>query len=81
MPILPMGGSLNQKVIRQAYAFTLEANRAKQVTRIENVPAGVIPFFQEMGFHAVQKETEYRLRNAGSYPTQGRSLQKQAGCL
>ena len=59
MAILPMGTSLNQKVIRQAYAFTLEANRAKQIARIENVPAEVIPFCREMGFHAVEKETEY----------------------
>ena len=59
MPILPMGASLNQKVIHQAYAFTLEVNRAKQIARIENVPACLIPFFQEMGFQAVQKETEY----------------------
>ena len=59
MPILPMGASLNQKVIHQTHAFTLESNRAKQIARIENVPANLIPFFQEMGFHAVQKETEY----------------------
>ena len=59
MPIPPMGASLNQKVIRQAYGFTFEANRAKQIARIENVPAGLIPFFRGMGFHAVQKETEY----------------------
>lgn len=59
MPILPMGQSLNQSVIRQAYQFILETNRAKQVARIENVPSCLIPFFQEMGFHAVQKETEY----------------------
>lgn len=59
MPILPMGTSLNEKVIHQAYAFTLEANRAKQIARIENVPSGLIPFFRQMGFHAVQKETEY----------------------
>ena len=49
MPILPMGGLLNQKVIRQAYAFTLEANRAKQIARIENVPARLIPFFSADG--------------------------------
>ena len=59
MPIPPIGASLSQKVIREAYAFTLEANRAKQIARIENVPAGLTPFFQEMGFHAVEKETEY----------------------
>ena len=59
MPILPMGASPKQEVIRQAYAFTLETNRAKQIARIENVPASLIPFFRRMGFHAVQKETEY----------------------
>ncbi len=59
MPILPMGRSLNQRVIHRAYGFTLEANRAKQIARIENVPANLIPSLQEMGFHAVQKETEY----------------------
>ena len=59
MAILPMGTSLNQKVIRQAYAFTLEANRARQIARIENVPAEAISFCREMGFHAVEKETEY----------------------
>ena len=59
MPILPMGVSLNQNVIQQAYGFTLEANRAKQIARIENVPEGFIPFFQQMGFRSVRKETEY----------------------
>ncbi len=59
MPTLPMGVSLSQKVIRQAYAFTLKVNRAKQIARIENVPARLIPFFRQMGFHAIQKETEY----------------------
>ena len=59
MPILPMGASLNKKVIQQAYRFILESNRAKQIARIENVPEGLIPFFQQMGFRAVQKETEY----------------------
>ena len=59
MPILPMGASLNQEVIRQVYGFLLEINRAKQIARIENVSTDLIPFFQERGFHAVQKETEY----------------------
>ena len=59
MPIPPLGASLNEKVIRQAYAFTLEINRAKQIARIENVPADLVPFFRQMDFHAVQKETEY----------------------
>ncbi|RKU11879.1 hypothetical protein C6502_07245 [Candidatus Poribacteria bacterium] len=59
MPILPMGASLNQKVIQQAYRFTLEVNRAKQIARIENVPEGLIPFFHQIGFRAVRKETEY----------------------
>ena len=59
MPIPPLGTSLSQEVIRQAYTFTLEANRAKQIARIENVPPDLVPFFQEMGFHAVEKEREY----------------------
>ena len=59
IPMLPMGATLNQNVIQQAYGFTLEANRAKQIARIENVPEGLIPFFRGMGFRAVRKETEY----------------------
>ena len=59
MPITPMGASLSRKVIHEAYAFILEANRAKQIARIENVPADLIPLFHEMGFHSTQKETEY----------------------
>ena len=81
MPIPPMGASLSQKAIRQAYAFTLEANRAKQIARIENVPAHLIPFFRGMGFHAVQKETEYLYETAATHPTQGESVQKQTDCL
>ena len=81
MPILPMGASLNKKVIQQAYRFILESNRAKQIARIENVPEGLIPFFQQMGFRAVQKETEYLYHTDDPHPTQGRSLQKQTGCL
>ena len=59
MPIPPMGASLNQEVIRQAYAFILEANHAKQIARIENVPVSLILLFRQMGFQSVQKETEY----------------------
>ena len=59
MPIMPVGASLSEKAIREAYAFMLESNRAKQIARIENVPANLLPFFHRMGFHAVQKETEY----------------------
>lgn len=59
MPIPPMGRSLSQKVIYQAYAFTLEVNRAKQIARIENVPANLLPLFHEMGFHSIRKEIEY----------------------
>ena len=71
MPIPPMGASLSQKVIRQAYAFTLEANRAKQIARIENVPAHFIPFFRGMDFHAVQKETEYLYETAALIQLKG----------
>ena len=56
MPILPMGVALNPKVIHQAYGFTLEANRAKQIARIENVPANLIPSLQEMGFTPFRKK-------------------------
>ncbi len=59
MPILPMGTSPNEEVIRQVYGFLLATNRAKQIARIENVPAHLISIFRRMGFHAVQKETEY----------------------
>ena len=59
MPILPMGASLKTKVIHEVYAFTREANRAKQIARIENVPADLIPFFQQIGFHSIEKEAEY----------------------
>ena len=59
MPVLPMGRSLSQKVICRAYGFLLEANRANQIARIENVPVDLVPFLREIGFHAIQKETEY----------------------
>ena len=59
MPLLPMGKSLNEKVIRQAHTFTLEASRVKHIARIENAPAELIPLFQKIGFHTIHKETEY----------------------
>ncbi len=71
MPILPMGVALNPKVIHQAYAFTLEANRAKQIARIENVPANLIPSLQEMGFRTAHKETEYLYETAALIQLKG----------
>ena len=59
MPIPPLGKSPSQKAIRQAYTFTLEASRAKQIARIENVPTDLVPFLQKMGFRTVEKEIEY----------------------
>ena len=71
MPILPMGASLNRKVIHQAYGFTLEANRSKLIARIENVPPCLISFFQKMGFRAIQKETEYLYETAALIQLKG----------
>ncbi len=80
MPIPPLGASLNQKAIRQAYGFTLDANRAKQIARIENVPAALIPFFQGLGFHAVQKEIEYLYETGALIQLKGdRYKNKRAG--
>ena len=81
MPILPMGQSLNQSVIRQAYRFILEANRAKQIARIENVPSGLIPFFSRLGFQSVQKETEYLYKTEALIQLKGdRYKSKRAAC-
>ena len=59
MPIMPMGEELSERAIREAYGFMLASNRAKQIARIENVPADSLLFFHAMGFTSVLKETEY----------------------
>ena len=59
MPIMPIGGQPSEQTIRESYAFMVEANRAVQIARIENVPEDLLPFFRQLGFHAIQKETEY----------------------
>ena len=59
MPIMPMGGAAEERTIRQVVEFMLEANRAKQIARIENAPAGRLPFFQKLGFRTIVKDTEY----------------------
>ena len=59
MPIMPIGGQPSERAVSESYAFMLEANRAVQIARIENVPEELLPFFRQIGFHAAQKETEY----------------------
>lgn len=59
MPIMPMGGPVSERAVREPYAFMVEENRNSQIARIENVPEDRVPFFQQMGFRAVLKETEY----------------------
>ena len=59
MPIMPMGDLPSEKAIHEAYAFMLEANRARQIARIENVPVDFLPFFHTLGFESTLKETEY----------------------
>ena len=75
------GQSLNQSVIRQAYRFILETNRAKQIARIENVPSSLIPFFSRMGFHAVQKETEYLYKTEALIQLKGDRYKSKTGYL
>ena len=71
MPILPMGASLSQKAVQRAYSFTLEANRARQIARIENVPPPMVPVLQEIGFHSIHKETEYLYETAALVQLKG----------
>ena len=63
MPILPMPCDPEKRtyrnVIRTAYQFMLESNRNPHIARIENVPQELRTFFQEIGFRAALKETEY----------------------
>ena len=63
MPILPMPCDPEnhnyRNVIRTVYQFMLESNRNPHIARIENVPQALCSFFQEDGFHATLKETEY----------------------
>jgi len=59
MPIMPMGGPPSERSIREAYTFMLAENRARQIARIENVPAEDLPFFHAMGFASALKEMEY----------------------
>ncbi len=63
MPILPMpyevGSCSYLKVVRKAYQFMLESSRNPHIVRIENVPKRMCAFFEENGFSATLKETEY----------------------
>jgi hypothetical protein len=71
MPIMPMGDRLNEAVIRKAYDFMLESNRARQIARIENVPADALPFFHGLGFHTTVKDTEYLYETAALVQLKG----------
>ena len=66
MPILPIpcsiGDPLYLEVVDSAYQFMLESNRNPQIARIENVPEEMLPIFNEIGFHGIQKEIEYVYR-------------------
>ena len=68
MPILPMpcdpGNRTHRNVIRRAYQFMLESNRNPYIARIENVPQELRTFFEEIGFRATLKETEYLYETA-----------------
>ncbi len=63
MPILPIpyrvGSCGYLKVVRQAYQFMLASSRNPYIVRIENVPKEMLSFFEENGFSATLKETEY----------------------
>ncbi len=63
MPILPIpyevGSCGHLKVVREAYQFMLESSRHPYIVRIENVPKEMLSFFEENGFSATLKETEY----------------------
>ena len=47
------------KVVREAYQFMLASSRNPYIVRIENVPKEMLSLFQENGFSATLKETEY----------------------
>jgi len=68
MPVLPMPCAPENRtyrnVIRTAYQFMLESNRNPHIARIENVPQELRTFFQEIGFRATLKETEYLYETA-----------------
>ena len=63
MPILPIPYEVDScrylKVVREAYQLMLESSRNPYIVRIENVPKEMLSFFEENGFSATLKETEY----------------------
>ena len=63
MPILPMPCEISSSnylnVVRNAYQLMLELSRNSHIARIENVPQEMLAFFENNGFCATLKETEY----------------------
>ena len=77
MPIIPMGKATSDKAIYKSYAFMLEANRATHITRIENVPESLVPFFRELGFRVTFKETEYLYKSGSLIELRGNSYKSK----
>ncbi len=81
MPILPMPcepeNPTYRNVIRTAYQFILESNQNPDIARIENVPQELRTFFQEIGFRATLKETEYLYETAALSKLSGNRFKRK----
>lgn len=81
MPILPMPcdpeNRTYRNVIRTAYQFMLESNRNPHIARIENVPQELRTFFEEIGFRATLKETEYLYKTAALSELSGNRFKRK----
>ena len=81
MPILPIPNETENRsylnIINKAYQFMLDNNRNPHIARIENVPQELLTYFQENGFQATLKETEYLYETAALARLRGNRYKRQ----
>ena len=81
MPILPIpcavGNRSYLKTVRDVSQFMLKSNQNPQIARIENVPEELLSVFQNKGFRAFRKETEYIYRTEDLSDLRGNRYKQQ----
>ncbi|MBU3959072.1 MAG: DUF2156 domain-containing protein [Candidatus Omnitrophica bacterium] len=79
--IPPQGGRIEAGVIEQAFGIMDRFNSNKQISRIENLEADKLAFYQALGYECIYKSSDYLCRRIDLARLRGNRFKSQRACF
>ena len=77
----PLGASVNQQLLREAFRIMDNSNKTSALSRIENIEEGDVLFYQNLGYDCRLKSSEYLCLRSALAALRGDRFKAKRACV